>query len=74
MSFQMIHAVLDPSGLRIGVPAITTRGMKEVETRLIARAIARMLQVSADDKEYRKICTALRKEISALCRQFPLYK
>jgi glycine/serine hydroxymethyltransferase len=43
---------LDPSGIRIGVPAITTRGMKEKETRLIARAIGRMLQISVDDEGY----------------------
>lgn len=65
---------LDPSGLRIGVPAITTRGMREAETRLIARAIARMLQISADDKEYKRLCAALRKEIMQLCKQFPLYR
>ena len=65
---------LDPSGLRIGVPAITTRGMKEAETRLIARAIARILQVSADDKGYQRIRVALRKEITQLCKAFPLYK
>ena len=65
---------LDPSGIRIGVPAITTRGMKEKETRLIARAIGRMLQVSADDEGYKRLVTVLRKEIRQLCRQFPLYR
>jgi glycine hydroxymethyltransferase len=65
---------LDPSGIRIGVPAITTRGMKEKETRLIARAIGRMLQVSADDEGYGRLVTVLRKEIRQLCRQFPLYR
>lgn len=65
---------LDPSGIRIGVPAITTRGMKEKETKLIARAIGRVLQVSADDPECRSVVSALRKEIRQLCKQFPLYK
>ena len=65
---------LDPSGIRIGVPAITTRGMKEKETRLIARAIGRMLQVSADDEGYGRLATVLRKEIRQLCKQFPLYR
>ena len=65
---------LDPSGVRIGVPAITTRGMKEKETRLIARAIGRMLQVSADDEGYERLVRVLRKEIRQLCKQFPLYR
>ncbi len=65
---------LDPSGIRIGVPAITTRGMKERETRLIARAIGRMLQISVDDEEYERLVVTLREEIRQLCKQFPLYE
>lgn len=65
---------LDPSGIRIGVPALTTRGMKEKETKLIARAIGRMLQISADDEAYDRLVIALRKEIRQLCKQFPLYR
>ncbi len=65
---------LDPSGIRIGVPAITTRGMKEQETKLIARAIGRMLQISIDDEAYDRLVIALRKEIRQLCKQFPLYR
>ncbi len=68
-----VRGPLDPSGIRIGVPALTTRGMKEKETRLIARAIGRMLQISVDDEGYSRLVAVLRKEIRQVCKQFPLY-
>jgi glycine hydroxymethyltransferase len=57
------------SGVRIGTPAITSRGMREPEMDLVAELIARAL-ASPDDE------TALgtvRSEVEALCRKFPLY-
>jgi glycine/serine hydroxymethyltransferase len=47
--------------------------MKEKETRLIARAIGRMLQISVDDEGYSRLVAVLRKEIRQVCKQFPLY-
>ena len=59
----------DPSGIRIGVPAITTRGMKEKEVKQLARIIDEALRNQND----KKILKQLRTEVKMLCKQFPLY-
>ncbi len=55
------------SGLRIGTPTVTTRGMKEGEMRLLASMIDRILS----DPENDKTIEAVRNEVVELCRQFP---
>jgi len=60
---------LKPSGIRVGTPALTTRGMKEAEMRTIAAWIAKALDVRNDDAALDKI----RGEVSELANQFPLY-
>jgi glycine hydroxymethyltransferase len=60
----------DPSGVRIGVPAITTRGMKEKEVKEIARIIDTVWK----NKDSVKLRNQLRKEIRVMCKQFPLYQ
>ncbi len=57
------------SGIRIGTPALTTRGMKEPEMRLIAAWITRALQQRNDDAALAQI----RSEVAELANQFPLY-
>ncbi|MFN3947630.1 MAG: serine hydroxymethyltransferase, partial [Aquificaceae bacterium] len=57
------------SGIRIGTPAMTTRGMKEEEMRLIARLIAEVIENSQDERVIEKV----RREVTELCEQFPLY-
>jgi glycine hydroxymethyltransferase len=57
------------SGVRIGTPAVTTRGMREAEMDLIGDLIARALQTPDDDRALGMI----RTEVEALCRRFPLY-
>ena len=57
------------SGIRIGTPAITTRGMAEPEMDLIAEYIARVLAAPEDDGA----ATMVRREVDTLCRKFPLY-
>jgi glycine hydroxymethyltransferase len=57
------------SGLRIGTPAVTTRGMREPEMQQIAHLIARALERPGDVEEL----DAVRGEVEALCRCFPLY-
>lgn len=58
------------SGIRIGTPAVTTRGMKETEMRHIARLIDTVLTNPGDENGIRGV----KKEVSALVRKFPLYK
>jgi glycine hydroxymethyltransferase len=57
------------SGVRIGTPALTTRGMKEPEMRLIGAWIAKALDVRNDDAALEQI----RHEVAELANQFPLY-
>ncbi len=57
------------SGIRIGTPALTTRGMREEEMRRIARMITTVVKNIKDDKVIEKV----REEVKELCEQFPLY-
>jgi glycine hydroxymethyltransferase len=57
------------SGIRIGTPAVTSRGMREPEMDAIAEFIARALASPEDET----VLTTVRKEVEALCRKFPLY-
>ena len=57
------------SGIRVGTPAATTRGMKEEEMKKIAEMIDRAIMNSEDDQKLDDI----KKEVNALCAQFPLY-
>jgi len=54
-----------PSGLRLGTPAITTRGMKEKEMKLIAAWINEVILNP-------KSCLKIREEINKFCKKFPL--
>jgi glycine hydroxymethyltransferase len=58
---------MDPSGIRIGTPALTTRGMKETEMRQIGKWISAVL-TARDDKGVQE---RVRGEVRALCQQFP---
>jgi glycine hydroxymethyltransferase len=60
---------LKPSGVRIGTPALTTRGMKETEMRQIGLWISEALHHRTDNA----ILTKIRKQVLALAEGFPLY-
>ena len=62
------RTAMDPSGIRFGTPAMTTRGMKEAQaTRLAEIMIAAMKAKDDVDKK-----AALQKEVQAMCEQFPV--
>jgi glycine hydroxymethyltransferase len=60
---------MKPSGVRIGTPALTTRGMKEGEMRQVGRWIAEVLLQRADASVAGKV----RGQVLELCEAFPLY-
>lgn len=61
---------LDPSGIRIGTPAITTRGMWETEMKLLAKLITKALKNIGNTE----VLENIKKNVKELCIKFPLYK
>lgn len=59
---------LNPSGVRLGTPAVTTRGMKEAEMEKIANFIDQALKAKSDTK----VLAEIKAEIKNLCQEFPL--
>ena len=57
------------SGIRVGTPAVTTRGMGEREMETIAELIVRVLKTPEDEGALAMV----RTEVEGLCRKFPLY-
>ena len=61
---------MKPSGIRIGTPALTTRGMKEAEMRVIAGWIADALEHRTDTAKLQQI----RAQVLEMAEKFPLYE
>ena len=57
------------SGIRIGTPAITTRGLREPEMKTVANLIARVLDSKGDDAVIQEV----KRDVKALCDRFPIY-
>jgi glycine hydroxymethyltransferase len=57
------------SGIRIGTPAVTSRGMKETEMEIIGDFIARSLNHAGDER----VLASIAKEVGELCVRFPVY-
>jgi glycine hydroxymethyltransferase len=57
------------SGVRLGTPAVTTRGMHEAEMETVGDLITRALKTPEDDRALEMV----RAEVESLCRKFPLY-
>jgi glycine hydroxymethyltransferase len=64
-----VNPPLKPSGIRIGTPALTTRGMKEAEMKQVGRWIAEVLNHRTDSATLARV----RKQVLELCENFPLY-
>ncbi len=61
---------MDPSGIRLGTPALTTRGMKEAEMKIIAGWIEQAISNRADTAKL----GAIKEEVKKLTAKFPLYE
>ena len=65
-----VNPPLNPSGIRLGSPAVTTRGFQEPEMREVAGLIAEvLLNISSDE-----VLAAVRRKVEALTERFPLYE
>jgi glycine hydroxymethyltransferase len=59
---------MDPSGVRLGTPAITTRGMKEKDMETLGGFILKAIEKRADDSAIK----SLHDEVISWCRTFPV--
>ncbi|MGB4766347.1 MAG: serine hydroxymethyltransferase [Rugosibacter sp.] len=57
------------SGIRLGTPAMTTRGFKEIQAEQVANLIADVLDAPADEA----VLARVRNEVAALCKSYPVY-
>ena len=58
----------DPSGIRLGTPAVTTRGLKEPEMKILAKWINDVCSAPTDEATQARV----RGEVKELCKRFPV--
>jgi glycine hydroxymethyltransferase len=63
-----LQSAFTTSGIRIGTPAVTTRGMKEQEMTNIAELIVKVISHIQDEA----LIKSVRKDVEKLCKKFPL--
>ena len=64
-----VNPPLNPSGMRFGSPAVTTRGFREAEMQEVGRLIVRVLEnISSEEAQIE-----VRRKVAALTERFPLY-
>jgi glycine hydroxymethyltransferase len=63
-----VNPPANPSGVRMGTPALTTRGMKEEEMKKVAKIISEVLE-----KRDKETVLKAREEVRELCKKFPIY-
>ena len=56
------------SGIRVGTPAVTSRGFKEEEMKQVASMLGRVA------RDFEGNCESIRQEVTALCARFPIYE
>jgi len=62
------RTAMDPSGIRFGTPAMTTRGMKEAEATKLAELMIATMRAKDDNNKKQE----LQKEVQTLCERFPV--
>jgi len=64
-----VRGAIDPSGIRLGTPALTSRGMKEKEMKIIGQMISKIIK-NIDNAKIKKEITSQAKELT---KKFPYY-
>lgn len=62
-------SAFEPSGIRLGTPALTTRGMKEEEMKLVGEIIVKILKNIGDENVKKEV----RESVHGLVTKFPIY-
>ena len=62
------------SGVRLGSPALTTRGFREAEFAKVAELIDRVLEAARTGKALEEVTASVKAEVQALCEAFPIYE